>query len=150
MKVYLDNCCFNRPFDDQSSLTVLLETEAKLSIQNSIRAGKVALGWSYVLDYENAANPFEERRLEIQQWRELSNSYTEETPPIIEDMNRFITIGIKPLDALHIACAIALDCDCFLTVDKGILKKSILISDIQVFIMNPIDFIIRGETEHDS
>jgi len=29
MKVYLDNCCFNRPFDDQSSPVVRLETEAK-------------------------------------------------------------------------------------------------------------------------
>jgi len=25
-KLYLDNCCFNRPFDDQSQLRVRLET----------------------------------------------------------------------------------------------------------------------------
>ena len=29
MKLYLDNCCFNRPFDDQSQLRIRLETEAK-------------------------------------------------------------------------------------------------------------------------
>ncbi len=29
MKVYLDNCCFNRPFDDQSQLKIRLESEAK-------------------------------------------------------------------------------------------------------------------------
>ncbi len=28
-KLYLDNCCFNRPFDDPSQLLVRLETEAK-------------------------------------------------------------------------------------------------------------------------
>ena len=33
MRVYLDNCCFNRPFDDQSQLRIRLETEAKLDIQ---------------------------------------------------------------------------------------------------------------------
>ena len=31
MKIYLDNCTFNRPFDDQSSIRVKLEAEAKLS-----------------------------------------------------------------------------------------------------------------------
>ena len=29
MRLYLDNCCFNRPFDDQSTLTIRLETEAE-------------------------------------------------------------------------------------------------------------------------
>ena len=28
-RLYLDNCCFNRPYDDQSSLPVYLETQAK-------------------------------------------------------------------------------------------------------------------------
>ena len=27
MKIYLDNCCYNRPFDDQTALKVHLETE---------------------------------------------------------------------------------------------------------------------------
>ena len=33
MRVYLDNCCYNRPFDEQDQLSVRLETEAKLYIQ---------------------------------------------------------------------------------------------------------------------
>ena len=39
MKIYLDNCCFNRPFDDQSQLRIRLESEAKLKIQEDIRSG---------------------------------------------------------------------------------------------------------------
>lgn len=39
MRLYLDLCCFNRPFDDQSQLLVRLQTEAKLAVQNSIRGG---------------------------------------------------------------------------------------------------------------
>lgn len=35
--VYLDNCMFNRPFDDQNSIRIRLETEAKLNIQSQIR-----------------------------------------------------------------------------------------------------------------
>ena len=33
MKIYLDLCCFNRPFDDQTKARIKLETEAKLVIQ---------------------------------------------------------------------------------------------------------------------
>jgi len=141
MRLYLDNCCFNRPFDDQNTLTVRLETEAKLHIQTAIRAGQYALGWSYILDYENAANPLEERRSEIQRWEEFADSFVAETPTILTMMKEFVAVGIKPLDALHIACAQALDCQCFLTVDKGILKKAKAVTRIQV--LNPIDFVIE-------
>jgi len=33
LKLYLDNCCLNRPFDDQIQQRIYLETEAKLFIQ---------------------------------------------------------------------------------------------------------------------
>ena len=33
MRVYLDNCCYNRPFDEQVQLKVRLETVAKLAVQ---------------------------------------------------------------------------------------------------------------------
>ncbi len=141
MRLYLDNCCFNRPFDDQSWLTVRLETEAKLHIQNAIRAGQYALGWSYILDYENTANPLEERRTEIQRWAALADSYVVETPAILAAMKNIVTVGIKPLDALHIACAQALECQYFLTVDKGILKKAVDV--VQIPILNPVDFVIE-------
>ena len=58
MLIYLDNCCFNRPFDDQVQIRIRLETEAKLVIQDEIRAGTYLLAWSYILDYENNQNPF--------------------------------------------------------------------------------------------
>jgi hypothetical protein len=39
MRVYLDNCCYNRPFDEQAQLRVVLETLAKLNIQQQMRDG---------------------------------------------------------------------------------------------------------------
>ena len=141
MRLYLDSCCFNRPFDDQQMLTIRLETEAKLHIQADIRNGKYNLGWSYVLNYENGANPIGERRTEIQRWEEIADSFTTETPAILNRMNEIIKTGIKPLDALHIACAETMNCEYFLTVDKGILKKAKAISGIAI--LSPVDFVIR-------
>jgi predicted nucleic acid-binding protein len=140
MKVYLDNCCFNRPFDDQTLLSTRLETEAKLKIQEKIKAADISLGWSYILDFENNANPFLERQLEIQRWKKLSCSFTNETPEILAQMKQLMTLGLKPIDALHVACAIELKCDYFLTVDKGILKKAAKIPSITV--TSPINLII--------
>lgn len=68
MKIYLDNCCFNRPFDDQSQIRIKLESEAKLKIQNKIQEGSLELVWSYIVEAENEANPFEERKRAIRDW----------------------------------------------------------------------------------
>ena len=57
MLIYLDNCCFNRPFDNQKQIRIRIETEAKLFIQEEILPGKFLLAWTYILDYENASKP---------------------------------------------------------------------------------------------
>lgn len=93
MRLYLDNCCFNRPFDDQSTLTIRLETEAKLHIQATIRSGDYALGWSYILDYENTANPLAERRSEIQKWEALADASAVETPAILTAITSCVLKG---------------------------------------------------------
>ncbi len=62
MRIYLDNCCFNRPFDDQAQIRIKLDAEAKLKIQEEIRFGNIKLVWSYILDYENSKNPLLERK----------------------------------------------------------------------------------------
>jgi len=59
-------------------------------------------------------------------------------------MNDLTSAGLKPLDALHIACAVSLQCEYFLTVDKGILKKKKECQEIKI--INPVNFIIEWET----
>jgi hypothetical protein len=51
-RLYLDNCAFNRPYDDLSLLKNYLEAEAKTYIQNGIFHGDFELAWSYIMDYE--------------------------------------------------------------------------------------------------
>ena len=139
MRVYLDNCCFNRPFDDQSPLIIYLETEAKLHVQELIRQGNLELCWSFVLDYENGKNPFEEVRNRIMEWKRLALSDCELTDEIVSRAGELMRLGLRQMDASHIACAIHLKADCFLTTDKKILNKPIT----EILVMNPIDFIRR-------
>jgi hypothetical protein len=143
MLIYLDICCFNRPFDDQTQLRVRLESEAKLFIQEQIRSGNLQLAWSYMMDFENSANPFEERRINTSRWRKFAHKDIEATPDMIESALKYQSLGFKKKDSLHIACAIAAQCKIFFTTDTGIIKRKQLIHDIAI--LNPIDYI----TNHD-
>jgi len=139
MKIYLDNCCFNRPFDDQASLIIYLETEAKLFVQELIRQGELSLLWSFVLDYENDKNPFEEVRDRIAQWKNLAVATWNQPDEVTDKANELMKLGLKVKDAFHIACAIHLGAECFLTTDRKILNKPIT----EVKCLNPIDFARR-------
>ena len=141
MKLYLDNCCFNRPFDDQSNIRIRIEAEAKLRIQEDIRSGLYALVWSYIMDYENGRNPFLERKEQIALWSEYSVNDVGEDNEVLRIARLLNDKGIKKLDSLHIACAIVAKADYFLTTDKGILKKAMLVNDITI--IDPIGFIME-------
>jgi len=139
LKIYLDNCCFNRPYDDQSNLLVLLETEAKLYIQTLIFEEKLSLVWSFVMDYENNQNPFEERKRNISGWKSLSLIDCDLCGEITESAKNLMALGLRQKDASHIACALYSKADCFITTDKKILNKSVS----GLHIINPIDFVRR-------
>jgi predicted nucleic acid-binding protein len=139
MRIYLDNCCFNRPFDDQIQIRIRLEAEAKLKIQDDILERKYELVWSYILDAENSVNPFEERKRLIKDWRQFAVINVKGNPSITDKANRLSLLGLRNKDSLHISCAISAGCDHFLTTDDHILNKGKLIEDLTI--IDPIDFI---------
>ena len=138
MLIYLDNCCFNRPFDEQSQVRILLETEAKLVVQERIRNGTLRLAWSFMMDFENEANPFEERRNSISIWKHLAFTDVSESQEVLERAESINKLGLKPKDSIHLSCAIEAKCDIFLSTDKGILNKTDLISELAI--INPVDY----------
>ena len=140
IRIYLDNCCFNRPFDDQSQIRVRLETDAKLYIQELEKNRKLELVWSLVLDYETNFNPFADRKEQIQAWRYLAVHHCGFSIQLAEKANMLMQLGLKQVDASHIACAVLSQADYFITTDKRILNKNV--TEIQV--VNPMAFIERG------
>jgi predicted nucleic acid-binding protein len=104
-----------------------------------IRNGKIELAWSYILDFENEANPFPERKYTIEKWRHLSSVDIVEDNGVLSKATSFAKQGLKPKDALHVACAIVTGCEYFLTTDDIIQKKIKNNSEIKV--LNPIEFI---------
>jgi predicted nucleic acid-binding protein len=133
-RLYLDNCCFNRPFDNQEQLKIKMETEAKLFIQNSILLGKYELVWSYILEFENNQNPYKERRNAIYDWKKYASVFCVENEGIIAFAGKFYNKGIKVKDALHIACAVEANADFFITTDKKLINTSIP----EIRVINPL------------
>ena len=140
MRVYLDNCCFNRPFDDQRQIRVFLETQAKLHIQEQIKNEKIELAISFVSRYENSENPDDVSGGSIADFFQRATIYigAENYDEIFAKAGEFIKANIKMKDAAHLACAIKAGCDYFLTTDDKLIKKY---NEKEIIVCNPITFL---------
>lgn len=139
MKIYLDNCTFNRPFDSQSQIRIRLETEAKLYLQEKILNQELDLIWSYILEFENDNNPFVEKRLTISKWKRIASIDIFESEALVKRAKKFVSLGIKSKDALHISAAIEGKADFFVTTDDNLLKK--LVGKDEIRVVNPLNII---------
>jgi len=137
IKVYLDNCAYNRPFDDQSDICIRLESEAKLFIQEQIKENRIDLVWSSVNSYENNDNPSPEKRERILVWKSIATQQCSLNETILNKALELQSLNLRAKDALHIAAAIYSRCDCFITTDKKIISKKI----DGVTVLNPLVFI---------
>jgi hypothetical protein len=137
LNIYLDNCCYNRPYDDQTQLRIELETKAKLFIQTLIEDGKVDLTISYMSELENGDNPFDDHRMSIAAFFDNAKTTVTETNDIIERAEKFVENGLKSHDSLHLSCAIAEGCDCFISTDDRLLNHK----DDRIELITPVDFI---------
>jgi predicted nucleic acid-binding protein len=149
MKIYLDNCCYNRPYDDQRQLRVFLETQAKLHIQSLVVQKKLELVCSFVLRYENEENPDLSTKASIDQFFQNASMYigSENMEEISHTADNLMKQGIKMKDAAHLACAIKADCDYFITTDDKLIKKY---NGSIIKIITPLEFLNDLEDKTDA
>lgn len=146
-RVYLDNCCYNRPYDNQNQLRIFLEGQAKMEIQRMIRDGELELVTSYWTDIENADNPFLFRKENIAHFQQsyasvyIGKGVDQQVNTLAKEIEQS---GIKHKDACHAACAIIAKCDYLLTTDDRFLKMK----DDRIRVMNPTQFIYEIEEDN--
>lgn len=146
MRVYLDNCSYNRPYDDQSQMRIHLETQAKLHIQDMIRQEKIELVTSYVLDYENSNNRSIQKKMAIEKFmNEYATLYisNKNEKDIAKIADVIMATGIKEKDAYHVACAVIAECNYFVTTDDRLLKYQ----SEKIELVTPGEFIRRMEAD---
>ena len=143
-RIYLDVCCLNRPFDDQTQARIRLEAEAVLIILGQCEAGRWEWIASEVVDAEvgRISNPGGRRRVQL----------------LISHANRSIAIGeqereraqqleswgVAAYDALHLACAEAGGVEYFITCDDNIIKKARTDKTmIRMAVCGPLEFVLK-------
>jgi predicted nucleic acid-binding protein len=123
MRIYLDCCCLQRPFDDQTQPRIRVETEAVLAILASVQAGDLSLLSSEALEYEVSRIPDEVRRNEVMSVLALASERLEindEAEALAESLE---SRGVQSMDAVHLALASTAKADFFGTCDDKILRK---------------------------
>lgn len=142
MKIYFDNCCLNRPFDDQTQIRIRLEAEAVLLVLIECAKGNWEWIGSEILDLEISKIPDPERKRRI----EILASHTNHLVVVGEiETNRaqeLETWSFSAFDALHLACAESYGADILLTVDDKFLKKSAGYSQqLRIRVENPLAWL---------
>ena len=149
MKIYLDVCCLNRPFDDQTQNRIRLEAEAILLILARTQVGDWAWISSEVVIDEIKQTPDPKRRERVSQLLTHANHSHILTDDDIVRANVLTNLGFDSMDALHLACAESSQSTFFLTTDDKLLRRAIrLQKQLNVAVDNPLNWLVtQQETE---
>lgn len=131
-------------FDDQAQVRIRLETIAVFSLLQHIKRGDYLLIWSFMIDFENSLNPYQDNRTEIALMSSLAGKRVWPDENIRNLASSYEKHGIKPRDALHLGCAVHGTSDYFITCDDKLAKRGKLMQ-LPVRIMNPVDFTYSME-----
>ena len=142
MLLFLDCCCFNRPFDDLSQIRVRLEAEAVEWILEESQTGRFSVVTSDYLTLELLRNPDPVKRANTLAMTAYSGLHVPTMETVATRASHIESLGIVGFDALHIAAAEAAGCDYLVTTDDRLLKKSKRHQDqLVVSLLNPIDIV---------
>lgn len=142
IKIYLDVCCLNRPFDDQTKTRIRLEAEGVLAILSRCEAGKWEWIGSDTLSLEIARTPDPERRRRVQVLSLCVTRCVRVGAGEVARAQELQSWGFFAFDALHLACAEAGKADVFLTTDDDLLRKAHALGKrLRVRIENPLSWL---------
>jgi predicted nucleic acid-binding protein len=139
-KIYLDTSAYNRPFDDQTQPKIFLEAQAVAIILQMIETELFELVSSSVLEYENSRNPYPIKQEAMNRSLKMAQLRQEVNEPIQQRAEQLEHNGLKAIDALHVACAEAVDSDWFITCDKRLINRC---SGLTMKVVNPVDFVLE-------
>jgi predicted nucleic acid-binding protein len=145
MKLYLDTCCYNRPYDDQTQERIHLEGEAVLTIVNKRGQTNDEIIGSLVLDLEM------EQIENIEKQEKVKNFYAQTINKKIEYNNDILRrvkelseqTKIRTFDRFHLSFAENAGVDILLTTDDKF-EKACSKLNLKIRVMNPLNFLLEN------
>ena len=144
ISVYLDVCCLNRPFDDQSQERVRLEADAIKSITRRMDNSElIGVGSTAVLT-EIDNNRDQERKAQLHKTASAVKKFIKVEEKQNQRAIELQGMGFHFFDALHIACAEEAGVDVLLTTDDRFLRlASRLGKQLTVRVANPVNWLLE-------
>lgn len=139
LRIYLDACCLNRPFDDQTQPRIRLEAEAVLIVLALCEAGDWEWIGSEALDWEIGQTPDPERLRRVMSLLAHAHHCVLTGPSEVERAQELETWGFAAYDALHLACAESGGADLLLTTDDRLQRRAAArASELRIRVANPL------------
>ncbi len=143
MKIYLDCCCLQRPFDDKSQPRIAVEAEAVLIILALCESDQLKLISSEALLFEINRIPDQIRKSDALTILNIAKENVKLTPKLETLAKRLMESGLKTLDALHLASASISKADYFCTCDDQFLKKARNLEGLDTAVVSPTELIME-------
>jgi len=141
VKIYLDLCAIQRPLDTSNQIRIVLESEAVLGILAFSDIGQVELLSSEALLYEGEQSSLPVRKEHTSAVLAKAKNVLKVTEKEKSRAAEIMKVGIKPLDALHIALAESGNADYFCTCDDKLLRNVKKVGNLTVKVLNPVDLV---------
>ena len=143
LKLYLDNCCYNRPFDDLRQEKNNLEAQAiKLIIDKYWKDEfEIYTSDALVIEMNNIKDHIKKAKV-LEVYNKLNLINIPFSNNIIKRASELRKYNIKNMDSLHIAYAESSNIDYFITTDKLLINASSR-ANLNVKVINPISFIME-------
>ena len=143
MRIYLDCCSLQRPFDDKSQPRIAVEAEAVLVILALCESDCLKLISSDALLFEIGRIPERDRKDDALAILKIAEETIELTIEIEALAEKLGASGLKPLDALHLAFASASKVDYFCTCDDKFLRKAKSLEGLKIKVVSPTELVME-------
>ncbi len=141
MQIYLDMCSLQRPLDTKTQVRVAMEAEAILSILALCASGYATLLASDALVFETAQTPHPIRKQYAFGVLAMATQFILTDSQVEARARAFHTAGIKPLDALHLASAVAAQAEYLCPCNDRFLRRAKTLDTRPTKVVSPLELV---------
>ena len=150
MRPYLNTSALNRPFDDLSVAMVRTEADAVLLLLAEVEAGRAELVSSEYLLFEVAQTPDVDRARRVTTLLGLAKTTAKASPAVVSRAHALERMGLRGLDALHVASAEGGTADLLVTTDERMLRRTRRAStQLEIEVVTPVEALARLLSDRD-
>ena len=124
MRVYFNTSALNRPLDDLSSERVRVEAEAVVALFAAVEDGIVEWIGSEYLDFEVEQDPDDERVRRVRSLLAAVRIRVAASDAVADRARALERLGLRGLDALHVASAETGGADLLITTDDRMIRRA--------------------------